>query len=81
MGSMWKDAVISPLARILQVGLEGDLQTNGREYIVGTNYGLGRNLSRKIRGAELARLEELKVEKVEVVVSYIQKGDDYRVPV
>ena len=53
----------------------------GNKGIKGTNYGLGRNLSRKIRGAELARLEELKVEKVEVVVSYIQKGDDYRVPV
>ena len=33
LGIMWRDVVASPPYRILQVGLEGNLQTKGREEI------------------------------------------------
>ena len=59
--------VASPLARIIKVGLKEDLQTKGREEIGGTKERLGRKLSRKMRGANLARSEEPKVERVELV--------------
>ena len=42
---------------------------------------MGRNLPRKRRGADLARLEETKVANVEVVGSDTPKGGDSRVPV
>ena len=81
LGSMWRDIVDSINDMILQVGLEGDLNTNGREDMRGTQDGLGRNLPRKSRGADLARYEELKLATVEVVGSDTPKGDNSRVPV
>ena len=63
------------------MGLEGDFKTKGREEIGGTQDGSGRNLQSTRKGKDLARSEEPKMARVEGVVSYIPKGDDYRVTV
>ena len=81
LGSMWIYVVASTTDMILQVGLEGALNTNVIEEIRGNQDGLGINLPRKRRGADLARYEELKLATVEVVGSDTPKGDNSRVPV
>ena len=66
---------------ILQVDLEGGIQSNRIEETEGVQEILGSSLSGKSRGAYLMRSEELKVEIIEGVGSYIPNGDDFRVPV
>ena len=53
--SMWRDVVDSPPERILQVDLEGALQSKIRKDTGGVQEGLGGNLSSKMRGVDLMR--------------------------
>ena len=76
LGSMWIDEVDSPPVRILIVALERTLHYKRTEDTGGVQEGFGGNLSGERRGADSMRLEELKVEIIEGVGSYIPKGDD-----
>ena len=71
----------SPPSRILRVDLVGGIQSKIGEETWGVQEGLGSNLSRKRRVAELMISEELKVARIEGVGSDIPKGDDLRATV